>query len=68
MSFLSEHICLNIYYGYILLHFGLEGVKIHTIKKKTFFVPISNKFAIQNNPLIQLRLIFRTVDKNKLKV
>ena len=29
MSFLWEHFCLNIYYGNILLHFGLKGAKIY---------------------------------------
>ena len=46
MSFVSEHICLNIYYGYILLHFGLEGVKIHTIKKTFFLYPSLTNFKI----------------------
>ena len=34
------------------------GAKIHKIKNN-FFLPASNKFAIQNNPLMQLGLIFR---------
>ena len=38
--------------------FGLKGVKIHKIRKIYFFLPSSNKFAIQNNPLMQLLLIF----------
>ena len=40
-----------------LLHFRLKGVKIHKIRKK-YFLQTSNKFAIQNNPLILLLLIF----------
>ena len=56
MSFLWEHICLNVYYGNIFLNFGLVGIKMHKIK--VFFLPSSNKFAIQNNPPMQLRLIF----------
>ena len=43
----------------MLLHFGLEGVKIHKIK--------NNRFVIQNSPLMQLGLIFhKTVNKNKI--
>ena len=42
----------------ILLLFGWKGVKIHKIRKMFFFLPTSNKFAIQNNPLMQLLLIF----------
>ena len=57
MSFLQEHFCLNIYYRNILLYFGLELVKNHKIKK-IFFPRTSNKSAIQNNPLMQLHLIF----------
>ena len=49
----------------ILRQFGLKGVKIHKIKKNVIF---SNKLAVQNNPLKQLRLIFhKTVNTNKLK-
>ena len=48
------------FYVYLLLeylfHFGLKEVIIHKIK--VFFLPTSNKFAIQNNPLMQWRLIF----------
>ena len=36
---LQEHFYLNIYYGNILLHFGLEGVKIHKIQKMFFSYP-----------------------------
>ena len=51
MSFLWEHFCLiNIYYGNILLHLGLEEFKS--------FLPTSDKSAIKNNPLMQLRSIF----------
>ena len=57
MSFLQEHFCLNIYYRNILLYFGFELVKNHKIKK-IFFPRTSKKSAIQNNPLMQLHLIF----------
>ena len=33
-------------------YFGLEGVKNHKIKKKSFFPPTLDKSAIQNNPLM----------------
>ena len=47
----------------MLRQFGLKGVKIHKIKKNVIF---SNKLAVQNNPLKQLRLIFhKTVNTNK---
>ena len=60
---------LNIYYGNLLLHFGLEGVKIHKYLIKNFFLPTSNLFATQSNPLMALRLILpKTVNENKLKV
>ena len=54
----------------ILLHLPLEGVKIHKIIKRwVSFLPTSNKFAIQINSLVQLRLNFhQIVNKNKLKV
>ena len=43
--------------------------KIWHIFLKKFFLSTTNKFAIQNNPLMQLRLIScKTVNKNKLKV
>ena len=58
MLFLLEHFCLNIHYENILLHFGLKGLKIHKTKKNVFFLPTCNKFASQNNPLMQLHLIF----------
>ena len=49
--------------------FGSEGVKTNKIKKENVFWPPSNKFAIQNIPIMQLHLIFnKTVNKNKLKV
>ena len=53
--------------GIFLLHFGLEGFKIHKIKRK-ISLPISSKFAIQNNPLMQLRNFSQSVNKNKLKL
>ena len=77
---LYKNIYLNIYYGNILLHFGLVGVKIHKINIiyifsyihifiKHIFLTIPNKFVIQNNPLVQLRLIVhKIINKNKLKV
>ena len=37
--FLEEQFLLNIYYGSVLLHFGLYGVKIHKIYNKCFFYP-----------------------------
>ena len=47
-------------YGNTLLYFGLVGVKIHqNYHFHFFFLPTSNKFAILNNPLTQLRLIFQ---------
>ena len=36
----------------------MEGIKIHKIKENIFFLPTTNKLAIQSNPLIQLRLIY----------
>ena len=69
MSSLQEHNCLNIYYGNILLHFGLDGLKIHKTKKMFFFLPTTSTFAKQNNPLMQLCLIFhKALNKNKLNV
>ena len=59
VSFLQKHFCLNICYGNILLHFGLKAVKIHKVSKKCFFLPTSNRFAILNNPLMQLQIIFK---------
>ena len=51
---------------FILVWWGLKSIKL---KKSLFFPPIFNKFAIQNNPLIQLYLMFhKTVNKNKLEV
>ena len=44
---------MEIFY-FILLWSGLKS--IHFLKK--IFVPTSCKFAIQNNPIMQLRLIF----------
>ena len=44
---------MGIFY-FILICWGLKLVKL----KKCFFLPTSNKFAIQNNTLMQLRLIF----------
>ena len=61
MLFLQEQFCLNIYCGNILLHLLLET--------KIFFLTTYYKFAIKNNPFMQLRLIIcKTVNKNKLKV
>ena len=52
----------------MLLSFRLDGVKIHIIKKMPFFLPTCNKFAIQNNPIMQLRLIFcKTLIKTNRK-
>ena len=59
VSFLQKHFCLNICYGNILLHFGLKAVKIHKVSKKCFLLPTSNRFAILNNPLMQLQIIFK---------
>ena len=69
MTFLQENICLNIYYGNILLQFGLEGVKIYKIKNCwVFFRPTFNTFAKQNNPLMKLRIILnKTVKTTTLK-
>ena len=57
MSFLQKHFYHNVYYGNTLFHFGLERVKIIKIEKNIFLLPTSNKFAIQNNSLMELRLI-----------
>ena len=39
IQFLKEQFYLNIYYGDILLDFGLKGVKNHKIKVRFFFYP-----------------------------
>ena len=55
---------VGIFY-FILAWRGLKSTKL----KKMFFFTSSNKFAIQNNPLLQLLLIFlKTVKKYKLEV
>ena len=54
---------MGIFY-FILVWRRLKSIKL----KKKFFLPTFNKFAIQNNPLTKLCLIFhRAVNKNKLK-
>ena len=47
------------------IHFRLEVVKIHEII--IIFLLTSNKFAIQNNATMQLRLIFQKTIKTNLK-
>ena len=42
-----------------MLQFGLEGITIKLEKKN--FLPTSNKFAMQNDPLMQLSLIFHRI-------
>ena len=67
MSFLLEHFCLNICYGNILLHFGLEGDENHKIKKR-LFLPTPKISSIGNVPGMQLLSFFyKTVNRNKLK-
>ena len=61
------HFYIKVYYGNILLHFGLEVFKIYKIFINFFFLTTSNKFAIQNNPFRQLCLIFHKT-LSKLKV
>ena len=49
MTFLSEHLCLKIYYGNLLLHLGLVKIKHHKNKKLVFpthFRQICNKKII----------------------
>ena len=49
---------------FILAWRGLKFIEI-----KCFFLPTSNKSAIQNNPLMQLLLIFhKAINKDILKV
>ena len=44
---------------------GLKYIKL----KKCFSLPTSNKFAVKNNEIVELRLIFhKTINKNNLKV
>ena len=50
--------CLNIYYKIFYLILVWRGLKSIKLEKCFFFLPSSNKFAIQNNPLMQLLLIF----------
>ena len=69
MSFLEEQLCVNIYYGNYYFILVWKGLKPPKSKKLFFFLHTSKKFAIQNNPLMQLRLIFhKTFNKNILKV
>ena len=50
---------------FILVWRELKSIKL----KYIYFLPTSNKFVMQNNPIMQLRLIFyKTVDKKKLKI
>ena len=51
--------CLMGMFYFILVWWGLKSIKL---KKSLFFPPIFNKFAIQNNPLIQLYLMFHKTD------
>ena len=54
---------MGIFY-FILVWRVLESIKLNIY----FFLPTSNKFAIQNNPFMQLRLIcHKIVNKKKLK-
>ena len=46
---------MGIFY-FILVWRGLKSVKFK--KNVFFFIPTSNKIAIQNSPLMQLRIIF----------
>ena len=50
--------CLNIYYKIFYLILVWRGLKSIKLEKCFFFLPTSNKFAIQNNPLMQLPLTF----------
>ena len=64
LCFLALHefyyFCLNIYYGNILLQFGLHGFTA---------LPTSDKSAINNDLGTQLHWMFyKTVNENKLKV
>ena len=57
-------LCLNIYYEifcFVLVWRGLKSIKL----EKYFFLPTSNKFAIENNPLMQLLSIFHKKTKWK---
>ena len=44
----------NIYYGNVLLHFGLKEAKIHKIFKKCFSSTHLKQISIQNYPFMQL--------------
>ena len=56
---------MGIFY-FILVWTGLKFLKL---KKMGFFLPITNVFAKQNNPLMELCLIKnKTLNKNELKV
>ena len=49
-----------------IFYFTLIWLKYNKIK--SFFPPTFNKFAIQNNPVMQLRLVFhKTGNKNNIK-
>ena len=58
MTMATYNVVPGIHYEIILIHFVLEGLKIHQTKKDVFFLPTCNKFASQNNLLMQLHLIF----------
>ena len=67
MSFLSERFSLNTCYEifyFILVWRRLKSIKL---EKSFFFLPTSNKFAIQYNPLMQLILIFQKTNQNSDK-
>ena len=53
----------------IFTSFGLgAGSKHHKIKKKNFFLPISDYSAMKSNPLMQLRSTFHKAgNRKKLK-
>ena len=53
---------MRIFY-FILVWKGLKSIKL---KKKVFFLPISNKFAIQNKSFMQLHLIFHKTESLKI--
>ena len=46
-----------------------KSLKTAKLKKMFVFLTISNKFAIKNNPFLQLHSIFyKTINRNKMKV
>ena len=72
LCFLAFHefyyFCLNIYYGNILLQFGLQGFKNDKVKI-FFFLPTSDKSPINNDLGMQLHWMFyKTVNENKLNI